>query len=60
MYNCKICGEDDQDWWRTDYIFGALCQDCHLKYTIRLMEVAKEICDKEIEKIKQERKADGL
>jgi hypothetical protein len=54
MYSCRICGEDDQDWWCRDYIFGTICQECRIKYTTRLMEVTKEACNAEIEKIKKE------
>ena len=51
---CRICNYDDDEWWCSDYTFGTLCQNCRMKYTIRLMEVAKKVCDKEIKKIKKE------
>ena len=51
---CRICKSDDDDWWCSTYIFGVLCQDCRLKHTVRLMEVARKAADKEIKKIKKE------
>lgn len=57
-YKCKICDEKDDEWWCCDYIFGILCQECRIKYTPRLLEVARDACDKEIEKIKEEYKND--
>jgi len=54
MYSCRICGGDDQDWWCVDHIMGMICEECRAKYTPELIAVAREACDKEIERIKKE------